>query len=99
MKSILLVAMIFVTTAATAQTPAKVTFASWVEPRERSFTVDVPRGWQVDGGLNWTGPSAPQMFSRAKTADGKVEIFVGDPEILPRQVPSPISIMQSGVRE
>jgi hypothetical protein len=78
---------------------SRVTFASWVEPRERSFTVDVPRGWEVDGGLNWTGPIDPQMFVHAKTTDGKVAIFVGDPDILPRQVPSPIGIMQSGVRE
>jgi hypothetical protein len=87
------------TTIPQASGTGRVAFAPWVEPRERSFTVDVPRGWQVNGGLNWTGPIDPQLFVHAKTADGKAEIFVGDPEILPRQVPSQISSMQSGVRE
>jgi hypothetical protein len=77
----------------------EVSFVNWAEPKERSFTVDVPQGWQVSGGVNWTGPIDAQSFVRVQSPDGKVQVFLGDPEILPRQVPSQWSRMQTGVGE
>jgi len=69
--------------------PVAVEFEKWVEPKEHSFTIEVPRGWQVKGGVNWTGPVDAQRFIRAKSPDGAVLIFIGDPNILPQQVPDP----------
>ena len=71
---------------------APVEFVNWTDPVEakfnmNSFTVEVPRGWQVTGGVNWTGPIDSQRFIRAKSPDGKMLIFIGDPNLLPRQVP------------
>jgi hypothetical protein len=81
----------------TTTTQGDVTFVNWVEPKEHSFTVDVPQGWQVIGGLNYTGPDEAQGFVRVQSPDGKVQIFVGDPELLVRQVPG--SLSPPGVRE
>jgi hypothetical protein len=67
--------------------PAEVQFASWTEPKEHAFTVDVPRGWQVVGGVSWHSQTDAQGFLRATSPDGKVQIFIGDPDLLPRQVP------------
>ena len=68
-------------------------FVNWADPVEakfnmNSFTIEVPRGWQVTGGVNWTGPIDAQRFIRAKSPDGKMLIFIGDPDLLPRQVPN-----------
>lgn len=76
-----------------------VRFVSWTEPREHSFSVDVPQGWTLSGGLNWTGPIDPQAFVRVQSPDGKVRIFLGDPEILPRQVPNQVAYLQTGATE
>jgi len=65
------------------------TFVKWTEPKEQSFSVEVPKGWQVDGGLHWNGPTDARGFLRAKSPDEKVQVFIDDPEILPRQVPHP----------
>ncbi len=81
----------------TAKTQVEVRFDNWEEPKEHSFTVDVPRGWQVTGGVNWTGPIDAQQFIRVQSADGKVLIFIGDPEILPRQILNQWSSLQTGV--
>ena len=54
-------------TVGAAPTPDPVAFRTWVEPRERSFSIEVPQGWEVNGGLNWTGPLDPQMFVHAKS--------------------------------
>lgn len=72
----------------------------WVEPKERAFSLMVPRGWNVTGGLNWTGPIDPQAHVQVQSPDGRVQIYLGDPEILPRMVPNQWSTMQTGgVRE
>lgn len=76
-----------------------VKFIRWVEPKERSFSVDVPAGWRVEGGLNWLGQIDPQGYVRAQSPDGKVQVFMGDPDLLGRQVPGRFSLMQTGVAE
>ncbi len=67
-----------------------VTFVTWTDPTEQSFTVEVPKGWQVSGGVHWNGPTDARGFLRAKSPDGKVQVFIDDPDILPRQVPHPV---------
>lgn len=64
-----------------------VTFAPWIDPTERGFRVDVPRGWRVSGGTHWKGPTDARQFVRVQSPDGKISVFVDDPDILPRTVP------------
>jgi len=70
--------------------PNQINFAQWVEPTEHAFTVEVPKDWQVNGGLHWNSPIDPRGFVRVRSSDGKVQIFIDDPDILPRMVPNPV---------
>jgi hypothetical protein len=74
-------------------------FISWQEPAERSFTIEVPEDWQIMGGVNWVGPTNAEPYVRAQSPDGIAQVFVGDPEIVPRQVPNAFSWMQTGAAE
>jgi len=65
-----------------------VSFENWTEPKEHAFTVDVPRGWQVVGAVSWHSQTDAQPFVRVTSPDGKVQIFLGDPDLLTRQVPN-----------
>ncbi len=76
-----------------------VKFVNWVEPKEHSFSVGVPAGWQLDGGLNWLSQIDPQGYVRVQSPDGKLQIFMGDPELLGRQVPNGYSRLQTGAAE
>jgi hypothetical protein len=73
-----------------------VKFVNWVEPNEHSFSVEVPAGWRLDGGLNWLSQIDPQGFVRVRSPDGKLQVFLGDPELLGRQVPNAFSRAQTG---
>ncbi|HYW71874.1 MAG TPA: hypothetical protein VE961_12620 [Pyrinomonadaceae bacterium] len=81
------------------ETMNDIQFISWQEPAERSFTVDVPQGWQIVGGVNWVGPTNAQPFVRVRSPDEIVQVFVGDPDILPRQVPNAFSWLQTNAGE
>ena len=74
-------------------------FVAWQEPSEASFTVEVPQSWHVTGGVNWVGPTNAQGFVRAQSPDGAARIYLGDPEIVPRQVPNALSLIQTGAAE
>lgn len=67
--------------------PANLSFITWTEPRDHSFTIDVPQGWQLSGGLYWKGATNAQAFVRVQSPDGQLQVFFGDPELLLRQVP------------
>ena len=69
--------------------PGDMTLVKWTEPNEQSFSAEVPKGWQVDGGLHWNGPTDARGFLRVKSPDEKIQVFIDDPDILPRQVPHP----------
>jgi hypothetical protein len=77
------------TMAAAAQD--QVTFDKWVEPKEQCFSVEVPKGWEISGGVHWHSPIDPRSFLRVSSPDHKVQIFIDDPDILKRIVPNPIS--------
>jgi hypothetical protein len=81
------------------QTETAIKFVRWVDPQERSFSVEVPAGWRVEGGVHWLSEIDPQAFVRVQSPDGKVRLFLGDPDLLTRQVPNQWSRMQTGVSE
>lgn len=73
----------------TAAAPAQVRFVKWTDPTERAFDLEVPQGWQVSGGIHWLGQIDARGYVQARSPDGKVRIFIDDPDILMRQVPHP----------
>jgi len=87
--TITLMLLASISSASAGTAAGAVTFVKWTEPKEQSFSVEVPKGWQVDGGLHWNGPTDARGFLRVKSPDEKVQVLIDDPEILPRQVPHP----------
>ena len=95
---VLLSALSWSTSRADAAT-ADVRFVMWVEPKEHAFSLEVPADWRLEGGLNWLGPIDPQAYVVVTSPDVKLRVFVGDPELLTRQVPSATTRLQTGASE
>ncbi len=84
--------------AAAAPPAQELPLAVWREPGEGAFTLRVPRGWQVTGGVRRNSPIDIRLIVRAQSPDGHIQVFVDDPDILPRQVLNPM-LRQLGQRE
>lgn len=53
--------------------------AAWTrftEPGEHAFTVEVPEGWRVSGGVDRTARDGPTLTVRAVAPDGAAELFL-----------------------
>jgi hypothetical protein len=59
--------------------PNALEYASFTEPQAGTFTVDVPRGWQVLGGFAHPYPGDRRMFTAVRSREG-VEVLFGDPD-------------------
>src|SRR5262245_49531640 len=77
---------------------AIITFTKWVDPRESAFAVNVPQGWQIGGGLVRHSAVSSNPVVRAQSPDGKVQVLVGDPNVLPATVPNQL-YAYAGIRE
>jgi hypothetical protein len=64
-------------------------YVSWRDPAEGSFTLDVPDGWTVTGGVKWNTIYSPRQWVKARSPDNRILVFYGDPDLLPRFVPNP----------
>jgi hypothetical protein len=62
-------------------------FENWREPNEGAYTIDVPRGWQVSGGIRRQTPVDVRSALSVVSADGAIRIFIGDYDLLPRREP------------
>src|SRR5579871_1965082 len=69
--------------------PAMPQFTLWTDPAEHAFTVKVPVGWRISGGTHRNAPIDARNYVRADSPDGKIRIWIDDPNILPRQAPHP----------
>jgi len=64
---------------------------SWTTVRdtqEQAFSIDVPRGWKVQGGMVRKGPLDPRAEVDMISPDGRVGMSVGDWGVPPFTVPS-----------
>jgi hypothetical protein len=73
-------------------------FTRWRDPREGAFTLNVPQGWQISGGTVRNSALDPRQVVRAASPDGKVQVFIGDPNLVPREVPNRMTAF-AGMRE
>lgn len=65
--------------------------ASWStfqDPNEQAFTVEVPQGWTVNGGMFRLGYSDYRVMVDLRSPDGKASIRLGDVSIPTYAVPS-----------
>lgn len=58
-------------------------FVKWTDPKEHAFTMEVPKGWQVDGGTFRDGPTNVRQAYQVTSPDHNVSIIVGNPNLPP----------------
>lgn len=69
---------------------SQISYFEWRDPQQGSFTVEVPSGWSIAGGVAWNTLYSPQQWVKARSPDRNILVFYGDPNILPRMVPNPV---------
>jgi len=88
-------ALVLVAGTAVAQTAPGTGWTTFTEPSERAYTVEVPQGWRVAGGVKRLAPSEARPWLTAVSPDGQTEMFVGDPSVPWYSTPHP----EIGLRE
>jgi hypothetical protein len=73
-------------------------YARWEDPAEGAFSAFLPSGWQTSGGTVRTTRIEPHYVIRTKSPDAGVEMFMDDPRLAIRQVPSRMT-QSMGMRE
>lgn len=63
-------------------------YIKFVDPHEHAFSIDVPQGWNVRGGLLRYSPLAYNFVMQLDSPDGQ-HIKIGDENILPFTAPAP----------
>ena len=61
---------------------------TFTDPTENAFTVAVPQGWAVKGGVQRSSPLAAKTWVQATSPDGSTVISIGDPQIPNFTLPS-----------
>ncbi len=74
-------------------------FTRFQDPAEGSFTVDVPAGWGVRGGILRKSTVDVRTYLRLTSPDNQIVIASGDPEIGGFVVPTPPTYGMGGLRE
>lgn len=64
-----------------APAPAPVQWEPFADPSEQAFSTEVPKDWQVVGGMFRRSPIAASPWLRMLSPDRRVYIVVGDPSI------------------
>jgi hypothetical protein len=70
----------------------QIQYTRFQDPREGSFSLDVPAGWKVDGGLVRLSPTDLRGFLHAQSPEG-VFVGLGDPNIPPFVVPNEMHLV------
>ncbi|MBX9723375.1 MAG: tetratricopeptide repeat protein, partial [Candidatus Obscuribacterales bacterium] len=65
-------------------------YRTFVDPTEHSFTVEVPAGWKVEGGLTRASAIDARPWVKVVSPDNLITAFIGDGSIPPFSVPTAI---------
>ena len=76
-----------------------VSFTRFQDPNEGAFTVDVPAGWGVRGGIVRKSTVDVRTYLRMTSPDNRIVIASGDPDIGGFVVPTPPTYGMGGLRE
>src|SRR5689334_11001752 len=76
---------------------AELKFTTWTDPTERAFTVQVPSGWKISGGINRRYLVLLCEKIVAASPDGKVWVYAGND--FPSFVPPNVVLQRAGIRE
>ena len=70
-------------------TTSKTAWTQFEDPFEHAFSVEVPQGWTVRGGLFRLGYSDERMMVDLRSPDGKIAIRIGDVGVPSYALPNP----------
>lgn len=73
--------------AAPAKGLGQVSWITFTDPYEHAFTIDVPRGWKVAGGVYRKVPLWGNLVLRVLSPDRRTLIAIGDPDSVPYAAP------------
>jgi len=73
--------------AAPAQGLTHVSWTTFTDPYENAFTIEVPQGWRVAGGVVRKIPLWPSLVLRVLSPDRRTLIAIGDPDNVPYNAP------------
>lgn len=73
-------------------------WTNFQDPAEQAFTVQVPQGWTVTGGLYRFGQLDPRVMVDMVSPDGKTDVRIGDYRVPPFAPLTP-TLMSLGFRE
>ena len=73
--------------AAPAQGLTHVSWTTFTDPNEDAFSIEVPRGWRVAGGVVRKIPLWASLVLRVLSPDRRTLIAVGDPDSVPYNAP------------
>ena len=76
-------------TVGTSDPPATPQWTQFTDPNEHAFTVDVPSGWTVRGGLFRLGYSDERPMVDMRSPDGQIDLRLGDVAIPTYALPTP----------
>ena len=77
-KPILLAAVGAALLAIPAAADNKPAWTHFTDPNEHAFTMDVPAGWHVQGGMSRRGPIDVSPYMRVESPDGQQLLMLGD---------------------
>ena len=75
------------TEATEAQGLSQVSWTTFTDPYENAFTIEVPRGWTVAGGVYRKIPLWANLVLRVLSPDRRTLIAIGDPDSVPYTAP------------
>ncbi len=81
-----------------AAAQANLQWRKWQDPKEGAFSINVPAGWRVEGGLVRNAPLDVRLDVLVSSPDGLVQIRIGDAMIPPFVVPTQL-LAQAGFAE
>ena len=68
---------------------SEIHYVSWTDPLEGAFTIQVPEGWSVEGGMIHRNALDPRTVVVLKSPDGAITLSGGDAELPGFVLPNP----------
>src|SRR5260370_35889449 len=63
-------------------------FVTWREPNEGAYTLSLPQGWKISGGIRRRTPVDVRSAGNVVSPSGGVHLFIGDEEAPPAREPA-----------
>src|SRR3989442_7156627 len=90
-RCLLGVLLISVAHAAPPQAPAALSFVTWKEPNEGAYTINVPQGWKISGGIRRPTPLDVRSAVKVVSPAGPHYPLICAYDLPPTCEPGPLS--------